>query len=82
MNSQLTLEEQAAEKVRLQKLQEESDMVLTCEAFGEWRQVSVINNEGFLYSVCFIFDSSRINQAQLLNYEMYAADILLLGTKK
>ncbi|XP_060767702.1 eukaryotic translation initiation factor 3 subunit J-B [Neoarius graeffei] len=34
VNSQLTPEEQAAEKVRLQKLQEESDMVLACEAFG------------------------------------------------
>ncbi|XP_017539154.1 eukaryotic translation initiation factor 3 subunit J-B [Pygocentrus nattereri] len=31
---QLTPEEQAAEKLRLQKLQEESDMALACEAFG------------------------------------------------
>ncbi|KAL6461667.1 hypothetical protein MHYP_G00298120 [Metynnis hypsauchen] len=31
---QLTPEEQAAEKLRVQKLQEESDMALACEAFG------------------------------------------------
>ncbi|XP_058237481.1 eukaryotic translation initiation factor 3 subunit J-B isoform X2 [Hemibagrus wyckioides] len=32
--SQLTPEELAAEKLRVQKLQEESDMALACEAFG------------------------------------------------
>ncbi|XP_062845478.1 eukaryotic translation initiation factor 3 subunit J-B [Trichomycterus rosablanca] len=31
---ELTAEEQAAEKLRVQKLQEESDMALACEAFG------------------------------------------------
>ncbi|TST35121.1 Eukaryotic translation initiation factor 3 subunit J-B [Bagarius yarrelli] len=33
-DSQLSPEEQVAEKLRLQKLQEESDMALACEAFG------------------------------------------------
>lgn len=32
---ELTVEEQAAEKLRVQKLQEESDLALAREAFGE-----------------------------------------------
>ncbi|MCJ8747222.1 hypothetical protein PDJAM_G00150940 [Pangasius djambal] len=49
-NSQLTPEEQAAEKLRLQKLQEESDMALACDAFGV--ETTTTNSASGIEAMC------------------------------
>lgn len=54
---QLTPEEKLAEKLRVQKLQEESDMELTKDAFGEDRfdleQLGCLWSEAFIHGLVF-----------------------------
>lgn len=62
--SELTPEEQAAEKLRVQKLQEESDMALACEAFGV--DAATTNSASGIEAMCPSTKEDFVNFEKLL----------------